>query len=157
MGCCLTLKLPRLSAQVTIQDRPASLSFSRYWDQFADAIEQAFNGSEALSGTVSALADGVAFRDEDNEFTGANIFDQPVESPNGYTVGGTQVVGAQVVGWTVGTGTPNMGAFNGDLTRTVSASYTQAEVQAIQNDLLAARQRILAMEQALASHGLIDG
>lgn len=151
----MSLKLPRLTSRVAIQDKAASTAFQRFWDQFANAIETAFNGTESLTGSVASLTAGVAFRDEDNEFTGANSFDQPVESPNGFTVEGTQVVGAQVGGWTAGTGTPNMGAFDGDRTRVLTGSYVQVDMQAVQDDLLAARQRILALEQALEAHGLI--
>lgn len=56
-------------------------------------------------------------------------------APTAYYVAGTKVVGAQNTGWTAGTGTPLKGAF---------AASTVAE------------QRILAIEQALRTHGLIN-
>lgn len=58
-----------------------------------------------------------------------------VNAADSYSVGGTKVVGLRDTGWTAGTGTPNKGAF---------AASTAAE------------QRILAIEQALRAHGLIN-
>lgn len=72
-----------------------------------------------------------------------------------YKVAGVKVIGAQQAGWTASTGTANKGAFNADLAFTVSATYTQTDVQALANGLVAARQRIKALEDALRTHGLI--
>lgn len=52
---------------------------------------------------------------------------------------GVQVVGAREAGWTAGTGTPNKGAFAADTATAVQAA-----------------QRVLALEQALRTHGLIS-
>ncbi|HDS3404945.1 TPA: hypothetical protein JD369_000308 [Citrobacter freundii] len=73
-----------------------------------------------------------------------------------FSIDGVKVLGPRQTGWTVGSGTANLGAFNADLAFTVGAAYSQTEVQAIANALLAARQRILALEQALRTHGLIN-
>lgn len=56
-----------------------------------------------------------------------------------YHVGSTKVIGAQDTGWTAGTGTALKGAFNAN-----TATATQAA------------QRVLAIEQALRTHGLIN-
>lgn len=72
-----------------------------------------------------------------------------------YKVAGVKVIGAQQTGWTASTGTANKGAFDADLAFTVSATYTQSEVQALADGLLAARRRIKALEDALRTHGLI--
>lgn len=72
-----------------------------------------------------------------------------------YKVAGVKVIGAQQTGWTASTGTANKGAFNADLAFTVSATYTQSEVQVLADGLLAARRRIKALEDALRNHGLI--
>ncbi|MDU4001442.1 phage tail protein [Pluralibacter gergoviae] len=72
-----------------------------------------------------------------------------------YKVAGLQVVSARQTGWTASTGVANKGAFNADLAFTVSATYTQSEVQALADGLLAARRRIKALEDALRTHGLI--
>lgn len=72
------------------------------------------------------------------------------------SVDGVKVIGPRQNGWTAGTGTPNKAAFNADLALPVGAAYSQTEVQAIANTLIAERQRTLALEQALRTHGLID-
>lgn len=73
-----------------------------------------------------------------------------------FSIDGVKVLGPRQTGWTVGTGAGNLGAFNADLAFTVGAAYSQTEVQAIATELIAARQRILALEQALRTHGLIN-
>lgn len=73
-----------------------------------------------------------------------------------FSIDGVNVLGPRQTGWTAGTGTPNLGAFNADQAFAVGATYSQAEVQAIANELIAARKRILALEQAMRTHGQID-
>jgi hypothetical protein len=70
-------------------------------------------------------------------------------------VNGTNVVTNRQTGWTASTGTLNRGSFNADTTRTMSGTYTQAEVQGIQDDLVATRRRLAALEADLRTHGLI--
>ncbi len=72
-----------------------------------------------------------------------------------FSIDGVKVLGPQQSGWTAGGGTANLGSFNADLSFTVGAAYSQSEVQTIANELVAARQRILALEQAMRTHGLI--
>jgi hypothetical protein len=75
----------------------------------------------------------------------------------GSTIGGAvQVVGPQVTGFTAGTGTANKGAFATYAGQTQPSTYSQADIQTLDNAVVAASQRILALEQALASHGLIN-
>ena len=80
----------------------------------------------------------------------------PLNITNTLSVNGTQVVGARVTGFTTATGTALKGAFNADTTYTVGTNYAQSQVQAIANDLRAARQRIKALEDAMRAHGLIN-
>lgn len=110
----------------------------------------------AVSKDVGTSGNAIPALDTDNEWSGAQVFDLIVNSLVGFAVNGTQVVGAQVTGWTMSTGTDNVGAFNADQTQTVSAAYVQTEAQSTQDDLLAARQRIKALEDAMRQHGLID-
>jgi hypothetical protein len=72
------------------------------------------------------------------------------------SVNGTKVVGTRVTGWTATTGTALFGAFNANQAYTVSATYTQAEVQAIATGLDQARKRIKALEDSMRGHGLIN-
>lgn len=80
----------------------------------------------------------------------------PLGVATSFSIDGVKVLGPRQTGWTAGTGSANLGAFNADLTFTVGAAYSQAEVQAIATELVAARQRILALEKALRTHGLIN-
>lgn len=76
-----------------------------------------------------------------------------------YKVAGLQVVGARNTGWTASTGTASKAGINGSTTYTVSAAYTQAEVQAIATGLQQVRQLAVALQTALGAtsgHGLIN-
>ena len=80
---------------------------------------------------------------------------------NGYynvvrvTVRGVQVLAGRDTGWSAGSGTPSKAAFAAYAGATMSAGYVQAEAQATNNAVKAASQRLLAIEQALTTHGLI--
>lgn len=73
-----------------------------------------------------------------------------------YKVAGLQVVGARQTGWTAATGTANKSAFNADLAFAVGVTYSQTEIQALATALIAARQRIKALEDMARTHGMID-
>lgn len=73
-----------------------------------------------------------------------------------FSIDGVKVLGPRQTGWAPGTGTANLSAFNADQSFTVGAAYSQAEVQAIATELIAARKRILALEQTMRNHGLIN-
>lgn len=73
-----------------------------------------------------------------------------------YKVAGLQVIGARQTGWTAATGTANKSSFNADLAFAVGAAYTQTEIQALADALIAARQRIKALEDMARTHGVID-
>ncbi|WP_072929936.1 phage tail protein [Nissabacter archeti] len=84
------------------------------------------------------------------------VISSPISVSSSYSVNGTKVVGERITGFTAATGTALKGAFDASATFTVSATYTQAEVQALATALVAARQRIKALEDAMRSHGLIN-
>ncbi|EGF0803501.1 phage tail protein [Salmonella enterica] len=88
--------------------------------------------------------------------TGTQTLTSSLSVSGSYSVNGTKVVGARQTGWTAATGTANKGVFNADLTFTVSDTYTQSEIQAIANALIAERRRTKALEDALRAHGLIN-
>ncbi|EEL2493482.1 phage tail protein [Salmonella enterica] len=88
--------------------------------------------------------------------TATQSLDSPLNVTTSYSVGGKKVVGARQTGWTAATGTANKGVFDADLTFTVSDTYTQSEIQAIANSLIAERRRTKSLEDALRAHGLID-
>lgn len=72
-----------------------------------------------------------------------------------YKVAGLQVIGARQTGWTAATGTAFLGAFNANQAFTVSAVYTQTEIQAMATALTETRQRLKALEDMARTHGLI--
>lgn len=80
----------------------------------------------------------------------------PLSVAAAYLVNGVKVVGARQTGWTPGTGTPNLSAFNADQAYSVSATYAQSEIQALASGLIEARQRIKALEDMARNHGLIE-
>lgn len=72
-----------------------------------------------------------------------------------YKVAGLQVIGARQTGWTAATGTAFLGAFNANQAFTVSATYTQTEIQTMATALTETRQRLKALEDMARTHGLI--
>ncbi len=88
--------------------------------------------------------------------TASQTLASPLNVTASYSVGGTKVVGARQTGWTAGTGTALLGAFNANQSYTASATYTQSEINAIIAGLIQARQRILALENSDRAHGLIN-
>lgn len=83
----------------------------------------------------------------------------PLNVATSYSIGGTKVVGARNTGWTASTGTASKAGINGSTTYTVSATYTQSEIQAIATGLQQIRQWAVAMQTAIGAtsgHGLIN-
>ncbi len=80
----------------------------------------------------------------------------PLGIATSFSIDGIKVLGPQQTGWTPGTGTPNLNAFDADLNFSVGATYSQTELQAIANALVEVRRRLLALEQSDRTHGLID-
>ncbi|CDG98048.1 Tail needle protein gp26 [Xenorhabdus bovienii str. puntauvense] len=80
----------------------------------------------------------------------------PLNVTTSYSIGGVQVVGARVTGFTASTGSALKDGFNADQSYAIGSTYSQAEVQALAAGQIQARQRIKALEDALRVHGLID-
>ncbi|EBI3693699.1 phage tail protein [Salmonella enterica] len=113
----------------------------------------------ALDGRVTTAENNISALQADyvsKTDTTSQSLASPLNVTTSYSVGGKKVVGARQTGWTAATGTANKGAFNADLTFAVSDTYTQSEIQAIANSLIAERRRTKALEDALRAHGLID-
>lgn len=73
-----------------------------------------------------------------------------------YKVAGLKVIGPRETGWTASTGTALKSAFNANLAFPAGTTYSQAEITALANGLIAARQRIKALEDAMRTHGQIN-
>ncbi|MGL5146040.1 MAG: phage tail protein, partial [Plesiomonas shigelloides] len=87
--------------------------------------------------------------------TGQQKLTSSLDVNTSYSVNGVKVIGVQVTGWVASTGTPYTSIFNGDKTSTAGATYSQTVLQEIADDLKQARQRIIALEGVLRSHGLL--
>lgn len=94
-----------------------------------------------------------------------DIFGTPVDSirldATGVLVrrsgGGLEkVIGPREVGWTASTGIASKGAYATYSAGTASATYTQAELQAVMTALQGVSQRLKAMEDMARTHGLIN-
>ena len=70
--------------------------------------------------------------------------------------GSNWVVVSKQTGWTAGTGTPQKGAFSAYAGATMSVTYVQAEAQATNDAVKNVSQRLLAIEQALTNHKIIN-
>ncbi|EAA6247281.1 phage tail protein [Salmonella enterica subsp. salamae] len=113
----------------------------------------------ALDGRVTTAESNISALQADyvsKTTTAIQSLASPLNVTTSYSVGGTKVIGPRQTGWMAATGTANKGAFNSDLTFTISETYTQSEIQAIANALIAERRRTKALEDALRAHGLIN-
>lgn len=116
----------------------------------------------ALTGRVST-AEGNISNLQGDYVSKSAVASQTLASPlnvsTSYSVGGTKVVGARNTGWTASTGTASKAGINGSTAYTVSATYTQSEIQAIATGLQQIRQWAVAMQTAVGAtsgHGLIN-
>lgn len=78
-----------------------------------------------------------------------------VQSDVGFKVAAIQVVGTRKTGWSAMTGTAARTAAATHTAQTIGASYTQAQVQALDDDLVKVSQRLKGLIDDLISHGLI--
>jgi hypothetical protein len=85
---------------------------------------------------------------------GSDMGANTVNAVNYYN-SGTKVVGNRVTGWTASTGTAARGAFATFAGQVISASPTQAQVQAIDDHVKVLSQQLKAMKDDLIAHGLI--
>jgi len=95
---------------------------------------------------VTIAADG-----SKTTFTG----DVDLASTKVYKINDVQVVGGRVTGWTAPTGTATRSTFATYAGQDVSALYTEAEVQAIDDHVKVLSERLKALIDDLTTHGLI--
>ncbi|MGJ0482050.1 phage tail protein [Pantoea agglomerans] len=128
-------------------------------DDLDDRVSASEQSIQSLSGRVDSAESAIGTIQNDYVSKSA-IPSQTILSPLNVTtslsVGGTKVVGARVTGFPDLTGTGYFGTFNADLTQSISATYVQAESQALATQIQTARRRIKALEDALKAHGLIS-
>lgn len=109
----------------------------------ANQVIQSVGGSLIVGTIATPTADKIQSADSVNALVS-------------YKVAGLKVIGPRETGWTASTGTALKSAFNANLAFTVGATYSQAEITALANGLIAARQRIKALEDTIRTHGQIN-
>lgn len=81
----------------------------------------------------------------------------PLDVSSSYFVNGVKVIGPRQTGWMAASGPDSKGSFHAGTPFPVDDNYNKGQLEAIAHGLREARQRIKALEDALRSHGLIDG
>lgn len=118
------------------------------------------NGLDILAGGGAAYlsSDALVLRNAAQSQTFATVGSGGVDLAGGrsYRIGGVQVVGARETGWVAATGPASKGAFAATSAGAVSATYVQTEAQASRDRIAASEARIVAIEGAMRSHGLIN-
>lgn len=115
----------------------------------------------ALEGQVVSLDDRITLVEGDyvsKTIATMQTIASPLSVTTSYSVGGIKVVGARNTGWTAAAGTvvANKGAWTPNTLAAASAAYSQAEANAVRQQLNAAEARLKAIEQMSRAHGLID-
>lgn len=112
-----------------------------------------YNGSAAVTAAVDATAlntvSKVVARDGSGNFAAGTV------TVTGLSVGANAVVGARKTGWVAATGTLERTTFATYTAPTISAAYTQAEVQAMANHIQILSRRLAALQADLTLHGLV--
>lgn len=143
------------AAQQAAQDAAAAQSDASAAQSTANQASTDAGTAQSTAASALSLAQDI----EDDYISKTEVVAQAVVSTFqavSYLVGGIQVVGARINGWTAATGTPNYGAFNGNTTYAAGATYLQSEASAVAAALTETRQRVVALEKALRDHGLIN-
>lgn len=109
----------------------------------ANQIIQASGGSLIVGTIATPTADKIQSADSVNALVS-------------YKVAGLKVLGPRETGWTVASGSAYKASFDANLGFVVSPTYSQAEIRDMANALIASRQRIKALEDAVRAHGLIN-
>jgi len=107
---------------------------------------------ENISDAIHYIADNFVSKTE----TALQSLSSPIDIATSLSVDGKKVIGPRVTGWIAGSGPQLTGEFNASQAYTAGAAYSQAEINAIITGLVQARQRVMALEAAMRSHGLID-
>lgn len=99
-----------------------------------------------LGNSSNALADS-------SSTTSKTIHSNVITSENAITVGNQKILGARKTGWTVPTGTLARTDPDGSWSQTVSGTYTQAEVEAIEEQVKVLTQTLAALINDLHADG----
>lgn len=86
--------------------------------------------------------------------TSLQVMDGPLSIATEIRVNNIKVMGGRQTGWTSATGTLKKGGINGSASYAAGATYSQAEIQALVDGLVEARQTIAALVALVMSHGM---
>lgn len=121
----------------------------------AGAAQTSANAAQATANSALTLATTINGDYVSKTAVGAQVVISTFQAAS-YLVAGLQVVGPRATGWTAAAGTALLGAFNANTTYAAGVVYLQAEAAAAYAGLMEARQRIIALENAMRNHGLIN-
>ncbi len=143
------------AAELTLQDHELRITSN------TDRLDVVEPKVSALEGQVVSLDSRITLVEGDyvsKSITTMQTLASPISVATSYSVGGIKVVGARNTGWTAAGGAvvSNKGAWNPNTLAAASATYSQAEANAVRTQLNAAEARIKAIEQMARTHGLID-
>lgn len=128
-------------------------------DDHESRITANTEGVTSLEGMITQVESDVSSISGDyvsKSATAQQSLSGSLNASSSYSVNGVKVVGPRRTGWTAATGNSLLGAFDSDASQSVSATYTPSELVQINRNVLEARRRIKAIEDALRAHGLID-
>ncbi|WP_313109079.1 hypothetical protein [Atlantibacter sp.] len=139
----IPLKATRIDSSILPEN--FSIPYRLYVQKQSKEIENIADVTQAIAG------DYVSKRE-----TSLQSLSSPIDIKTAFSIDGTKVIGPRVTGWIAGSGPQLTGEFNASQTYAAGAAYSQAEINAIITGLVQARQRVMALEAAMRSHGLIN-
>ncbi len=160
----MSVNLPRMQRKdpLTQEDRTPSSQFQMYWQAFANAIEKAFADiSAALSAAIAAQAAADAAQDSAiaalaDAATAQSTADGAASAAAAAQGTANSAVPQDVTpAWGTPTGTLSRTALASYTGQTVSATYVQAEVQTIDDEVKQLSQTLAALITDLQSNGAL--
>lgn len=113
-------------------------------------ISQINTEIDNLNGSLINLGNNAVKLDK----TTLQVMDGPLSIATEIRVNNIKVMGGRQTGWTAATGALKKGGINGSASYSAGAAYSQAEIQALADGLVEARQVIAALVALVLSHGM---
>jgi hypothetical protein len=144
-----------IAAEATLEDHEIRITSN------TDRLDIVEPKVSALEGQVVSLDSRITLVEGDyvsKSITTMQTLASPISVATSYSVGGIKVVGVRNTGWTAAGGTvvANKGVWNPNTLAAASATYSQAEANAVRQQLNATEARLKAIEQMARTHGLIN-
>lgn len=113
-------------------------------------ISQINGEIDGLNGSIISINSNVVKLNE----AALQVMDGPLSIGTEIRVNNIKVMGGRQTGWTSATGTLKKGGINGSAAYSAGATYSQAEIKALADGLVEARQVIAALVALVMSHGM---